>query len=121
MTGSQDSNPPLPSTVVGPSPLLEPGFGGCILEVQAFVRGARPGLERLKRVLPVIFDAYLVYGHEERCDVLRACNLIPVTVDLNVSFLVPAEEQSPAWTRKVCPRRPSPSEEPPSITLGSPA
>lgn len=106
MTGSQDSIPaPAPPAVS--SHVFEPGFDGCVLEVQAFVRGARPGLERLKRVLPVIFDAYLVYGHDERCDVLRACNLVPVTADLNVSFLVPTLEQSPAWTRKTRPRRPS--------------
>jgi len=96
---------------------LEPGVDGCVCEIMAFVRGSRPGLERLKRVLPVIFDTYLVHGFEERSDILRKCSLIPVADGLSVTFLIPEAERSPVWQRSVR-FRPMSS---PSQALGSPA
>ncbi len=96
---------------------LEPGVDGCACEIMAFVRGSRPGLERLKRVLPVIFDTYLVHGFEERSDVLRKCSLIPVADGISVTFLIPEAERSPVWQRSVR-FRPMSS---PSQALGSPA
>ena len=89
---------PVPGKIGGDSQ-AETGFDKCVLEIQPFVRGGMPGLDRLKNVLPSIFDAYQIRGEERRADVLRACNLVPV-----VSFLIPKELKEPSWVRNARPR-----------------
>lgn len=89
---------PVPGKVGG-AVEVETGFDKCVLEIQTFVRGGMPGLDRLRNVLPSIFDAYQIRGEERRADVIRACNLVPV-----VSFLIPKELKEPSWVRNARPR-----------------
>lgn len=105
-----------------------PGVDECVLEVKAFVRGGRPGLERLRLVLFGIFDAFLIREHDEQRMILQKCGLDAVSVQCRVSeelvvdrisFLIPLECQSPAWTRRVRPRFQCSS--PPWTAPGSPA
>jgi hypothetical protein len=55
----------------------------CVLEVRAFVRGDRIGLDRLVRVLPNIFEAFPTCRPH---DVLVDCGLFPRVVDPEAKF-----------------------------------
>lgn len=108
----ETQKPPRPIVMWMGRPLIEPGVEECIQEVRAFARGGRPGLERLKLVLSGIFDAFLVDKHDDQRRILQECGLPAVKVQYRateilvvdrVSFLIPQECQSPAWTRRVRP------------------
>ena len=101
-------------------PLVTPGFDNCVLEVAAFVRGGRPGLERLRAVLKNIYKAHGIVDHQTQTDVLMACNLAPVCGDI-ITFLTPKEHQSPSWTKKSRPRLHSPEGSRSSTTPEIPA
>lgn len=87
------------------SPVIKPGFAECVLEVKAFARGGRPGLERLKRVLPTLFAAFGIREIHERRNVLLAVDLVPLYLSGDVTFIIPKEEMSPpAWKKNSRPR-----------------
>lgn len=86
-------------------PGFKSGFAECVLEVKAFARGGRPGLERLKLVLPTLFDAFVIPEMNERRNVLLAADLIPLYWNGGVTFIIPKEEMSPpAWKKNSRPR-----------------
>lgn len=86
-------------------PGVKSGFAECVLEVKAFARGGRPGLDRLKRVLPTLFDAFNIPEIFERRNVLLAADLVPLYWNGGVSFITPTEEMSPpAWKKNSRPR-----------------
>jgi hypothetical protein len=58
----------------------------CTAEIRAFVRGGTPGLARLRRVLPRIFEFYGVEGRYEQARVLIQCKLRPVQDGQRVTF-----------------------------------
>lgn len=107
--------PALPVSVLN-SFVLHPGFDECVLEVQAFKRGGLPGLHRLKRVLPVIFDAFGVFPGQRR-QVLEVCGLVPVGMNQSVSFLFADRDLSPSWVRSIRPHLPLPDPSTASVSL----
>jgi hypothetical protein len=88
----------------------------CVLEVRAFVRGDRVGLDRLIRVLPNIFEAYPACSPH---DVLVECGLFPRVVDPEAKyptfFFKPEKDGhsmiEPSWAEVRSPRKPRISDD----------
>ena len=59
----------------------------CTAEIRAFARGGTPGLARLRKVLPNIFDFYDIPTKYQQAKVLMACKLTPIQEGRHVTFV----------------------------------
>ena len=60
--------------------------GACIAEINSFIRGGTPGLDRLRAVLPSVFRYYNVTSKQEQVQILIKCKLFPRQDGKHVSF-----------------------------------
>lgn len=58
----------------------------CIAEINSFVRGGTPGLDRLRAVLPSVFRYYNVTSKQAQVQILIQCKLFPTQNGKHVSF-----------------------------------
>ena len=68
------------------------GTRECKQVIQSFIH--RKATERLKELLPTIFDASRIYVTDTQMRILRDCSLTPTLIRHRVTFLLPAEPSS---------------------------
>lgn len=91
-----------PSSPVGDM-IQEPRIDmeGCIATMRAFVRGAEPGIRRLRLVIGNVFTAHGVIDPSMQSDAIREMQLTPIEVEMCMSFMLTEGELSPVWRKPV--------------------
>lgn len=59
---------------------------GCTEEIKTFIRGGSAGLNRLKQVLPSLFNYFGVYTLDSKAGILTDCGLTPLRQNNDVTF-----------------------------------
>jgi hypothetical protein len=80
-------------------PLVD--MDGCIATLRAFVRGAEPGIRRLRLVIGNVFAAHGVIDPSMQSDAIREMQLTPIEVKMCMSFMLTDGELSPVWRKPV--------------------
>ena len=81
------------STTDAPATCVEcKGTRECKQVIQHFLR--QKAMERLKELLPAIFDASQIYATDTQMQILRDCSLTPSLNGHRVTFLLSAETSS---------------------------